>query len=443
MTFSAPCEKIFYKKKEMKIKGLRWWIIGLIFIATVINYVDRTAFALLWPQMGEDLGMDKSDYAFLLNVFMATYAISKFLSGRLYDKIGTRIGFTLSIIVWSMAAAFHAFAKGIISLSIVRGLLGLGEAGLWPGAVKSNGEWFPAKQRALAQGIFNSGASIGNVIAPIIIVFFYAKFGWKGTYVILGLLGLIWVIPWLIVNKTNPDKHPWITDEERKLISEDSNVDDKNDQKNNAESLSLGKILSFKESWGVLLCRFFIEPIWWFFAGWMPIYLNSKFGLSIEEIGNTMWISYLMAAVGSILGGVFTEYAINRSSVDFGRKISIVLGGTLIILAFVGIILFVKETNFMLFIYLAGVALFGFQFAIGNIQTLSSDLLKGPSVGTLAGLAGTVAAVSPMIMNWFIGQITSGGSYIPAFIAITISVGLGVLAIFFFIRKVRLVENTD
>ncbi|MDW3652045.1 MAG: MFS transporter [Bacteroidia bacterium] len=426
----------------MKIKGLRWWIIGLIFIATVINYVDRTAFALLWPQMGEDLGMDKSDYAFLLNVFLATYAASKFLSGRLYDKIGTRIGFTLSIVVWSLAAGFHAIARGIVSLSVVRGLLGLGEAGLWPGAVKSNGEWFPTKQRALAQGIFNSGASIGNVIAPVIIVYLYAQFGWKSTYVILGVLGLIWVIPWLFINKTTPNKHPWITEEEKNLISADQSIDRETDLDNMGKSLSLGKILSFRESWGVLLCRFFIEPIWWFFAGWMPIYLNSKFGLSIEEIGNTMWISYLMAAAGSILGGIFTEFAINRRSVDFGRKVSIVIGSALIILAFTGIIMFVKETNFMLFIYLAGVALFGFQFAIGNIQTLSSDLLKGPSVGTLAGLAGTVAAVSPMIMNWFIGQITSGGSYVPAFIAITISVGLGVLAIFFFIKQVRLVDKT-
>lgn len=427
----------------MKIRGLRWWIIGLIFIATVINYIDRTAFALLWPQMGEDLGMDQSDYAFLLNVFMATYAISKFLSGRLYDKIGTRIGFTLSIIVWSLAAAFHAVAKGIVSLSIVRGLLGLGEAGLWPGAVKSNGEWFPVKQRALAQGIFNSGASIGNVIAPIVIVFLYAKFGWKATYVILGLLGLIWVIPWLIINKTSPQIHPWITDEEKNLLLNDNIANDNVQDSSESKSLSLGKILSFKESWGVLLCRFFIEPIWWFFAGWMPIYLNSKFNLSIEEIGNTMWISYLMAAAGSILGGLFTEEAIKRSNVDVGRKLSIVVGSALIIAGFVGIILFVKETNFMTFIYLAGVALFGFQFAIGNIQTLSSDLLKGPSVGTLAGLAGTVAAVSPMIMNWFVGQITKGGSYVPAFIAITTSVVLAVLVIYIFIRKVKLVDNTS
>ena len=426
----------------MKINGLRWWIIGLIFIATVINYIDRTAFALLWPQMGEDLGMDNSDYALMLNVFMVTYAASKFLSGRLYDKIGTRIGFIASIVVWSVAAAFHAVARGVISLSIVRGLLGLGEAGLWPGAVKSNGEWFPVKQRALAQGIFNSGASIGNVIAPVIIVYLYAQFGWKSTYIILGVIGLLWVIPWYVVNKANPEDHPWITPEERKLILDDR-IENNIGEDKDVKSLSIQKILSYKQPWGVLLCRFFIEPIWWFFAGWMPIYLNSKFNLSIEEIGNTMWISYLMAAAGGILGGLFTEAIIKRTSVDTGRKASIVLGSLLIIVGFVGIILFVNDSNYMTFIYLAGIALFGFQFAIGNIQTLSSDLFRGPSVGTLAGLAGTVAAFSPIIMNWFIGKITAGGSYTPAFIAITVSVVLAVIAIFVLINKVKLVIETN
>ena len=426
----------------MKINGLRWWIIGLIFIATVINYIDRTAFALLWPQMGEDLGMDNSDYALMLNVFMVTYAASKFLSGRLYDKIGTRIGFIASIVLWSVAAAFHAVARGVISLSIVRGLLGLGEAGLWPGAVKSNGEWFPVKQRALAQGIFNSGASIGNVIAPVIIVYLYAQFGWKSTYIILGVIGLLWVIPWYVVNKAKPEDHPWITPEERKLILDDR-IENNIGEDKDVKSLSIQKILSYKQPWGVLLCRFFIEPIWWFFAGWMPIYLNSKFNLSIEEIGNTMWISYLMAAAGGILGGLFTEAIIKRTSVDTGRKASIVLGSLLIIVGFVGIILFVNDSNYMTFIYLAGIALFGFQFAIGNIQTLSSDLFRGPSVGTLAGLAGTVAAFSPIIMNWFIGKITAGGSYTPAFIAITVSVVLAVIAIFVLINKVKLVIETN
>ncbi len=417
----------------MKIKGLRWWIIVLIFIATVINYIDRTAFALLWPEMGADLGMDKSDYAVMLNVFMACYALGKFASGKLYDAIGTRLGFTVSIIVWSLASAFHAFARGVITLSIFRGLLGIGEAGNWPGAVKSNGEWFPTKERAIAQGIFNAGASIGNVIAPFVIVLLYSNFGWKTTYIVLGAVGLLWVIPWLFLNKSTPEKHPWVTTEERELILA-SRIDNGQGEKK-TKSLSLGELLSHRESWGVLTCRFFIEPIWWFFAGWMPIYLNDRFGLSIEQIAGTMWISYLMAACGSILGGMFSGRLMRSRSVDTSRKLTIVLGGLLILIAFVGIITLVKENNFMLFIYFAGMALFGFQFAIGNIQTISSDLFRGPSVGTLAGLAGTVAAISPMIMNWFVGRITTS-SYTPAFVAITVSVVLGVISVFVLIKKI-------
>ena len=417
----------------MKVNGLRWWIIALIFIATVINYIDRTAFALLWPQMGEDLGMDKSDYAVMLNVFMACYALGKFASGKLYDIIGTRLGFTVSIIIWSLASAFHAFARGLFSLSLVRGLLGVGEAGNWPGAVKSNGEWFPVKERAIAQGIFNAGASIGNVIAPFVIVFLYSRFGWKTTYIVLGGVGLLWVIPWLFLNKATPEKHPWITEKERDLIL--ASRIDKEPKSEKVKSLSVATILGYKESWGVLTCRFFIEPIWWFFAGWMPIYLNDKFGLSIEEIAATMWISYLMAASGSILGGMFSSRLMESLSVDLSRKMTIVVGALLILMSFVSIILFVKEDNFMTFIYLAGVALFGFQFAIGNIQTIASDLFRGPSVGTLAGLAGTIAAISPMIMNWFVGKITLS-SYTPAFIAITVSVALGVVSLFVLIRKI-------
>lgn len=423
----------------MKIKGLRWWIIILIFLATVINYIDRTAFALLWPQMGEDLGMDKADYAFMFNIFLGAYAIGKFASGKLYDEIGTRLGFTVSIIVWSLASVLHAFASGIVSLSIFRGLLGLGEAGNWPGAVKSNGEWFPVKERATAQGIFNAGASIGNVVAPFVIVFLYTQFGWKTTYIILGAVGMLWVIPWLFLNKSTPEKHPWVTEKERNLILS-SRIDKEEDATKKVKSLSVGKILSYKQSWGVLSCRFFIEPIWWFFAAWLPIYLNDKFSLSIEEIANTMWISYLMAAAGSIIGGIFTGELMKKYSVDISRKVTIALGGLLILIAFVCIITYVKEENFMTFIYLAGLALFGFQFAIGNIQTISSDLFRGPSVGTLAGLAGTVAAVSPMIMNWFVGQITTN-SYTPAFVAICVSVVFGVLSIFVFIKNISPVRK--
>lgn len=421
----------------MKVKGLRWWIIALICIATVINYIDRTAFGVMWPEMGKDLGMDESDYAVMLNVFMVTYALGKFLSGKLYDQIGTRLGFIFSITLWSVAAILHAFARGLVSLSLVRAMLGLGEAGNWPGAVKSNGEWHPIKERAIAQGIFNAGASLGSVIAPALIAVLYTQFGWRTTFIILGLVGLVWIIPWFVINKSTPEKHPWLSEKERELILSDriEPVDEAEKEK----GLSLRQILGYKESWGVLVSRFFIEPIWWLFVGWMPLYLNSKFGFSIEEIGTTIWISYLGGMAGSILGGWFCGKLMEKYSVDFSRKVSILIGGILIFLGLMGIIFFVKGNNPMTFIYIVGVVLFGFQFAIGNIQTLSSDLLKGPSVGTLAGLAGTVAAISVIIMNWLIPKITTV-SYTPAFIIIAILAPLAVLSIYILIRKIKPVE---
>ncbi|MGB5821946.1 MAG: MFS transporter [Saonia sp.] len=421
----------------MKIKGLRWWIIALICLATVINYIDRTAFGVMWPEMGKDLGMDESDYAIMLNIFMVTYALGKFLSGKLYDIIGTRLGFVVSIVVWSVASVFHAFAKGLISLSVFRALLGLGEAGNWPGAVKSNGEWFPIKQRAIAQGIFNAGASLGSVIAPVLIAYLYGHFGWRSTYIIIGAVGLLWVIPWLFMNKAKPEKHPWITEEERKLIVSDR-IGAKPDE-DKEKGLSVIKILTYKESWGVLVSRFFIEPIWWLFVGWMPLYLNSKFGFSIEEIGSTIWISYLGGMAGSILGGWYCGKLMDTKSVDAARKITITIGGALIFLGLLGIIFLVKENNPMTFIYIVGIVLFGFQFAIGNIQTISSDLFRGPSVGTLAGLAGTVAALSVIIMNSLIPMIAKV-SYTPAFIVIAVLAPLAVLSIYVLIKKIRPVE---
>lgn len=425
------------KQSDTKVGGLRWWIIALICLATVINYIDRTAFGVMWPEMGKDLGMDESDYAVMLNVFMITYAAGKFLSGKLYDIIGTRMGFVVSIVVWSVASILHAFARGLISLTLFRALLGLGEAGNWPGAVKSNGEWFPIKQRAIAQGIFNAGASLGSVIAPVLIAYLYGHFGWRSTFIIIGGVGLVWVLPWLFMNKAKPENHPWITDEEKKLILSDR-IAPKTKEKQE-KGLSVAKILSYKESWGVLMSRFFIEPIWWLFVGWMPLYLNSKFGFSIEEIGSTIWISYLGGMAGSILGGWYSGKLMETKSVDLARKITISIGGALIFSGLLGIIFLVNENNPMTFIYIVAVVLFGFQFAIGNIQTISSDLFRGPSVGTLAGLAGTVAAVSVIIMNSLIPMIAKV-SYTPAFVVIAVLAPLAVLSIYVLIKRIRPVE---
>lgn len=408
----------------------------MICFATVINYIDRSALGIMWPEMGKDLGMDETDYAVMLNVFMVTYAVGKFLSGKLYDVIGTRLGFTVSIVVWSVASVFHAFAKGLFSLTLVRGILGLGEAGNWPGAVKSNGEWFPVEQRALAQGIFNAGASLGSVIAPVLIAFLFGHYGWRSTYIIIGALGILWVIPWLFINKAVPLKHPWITPEELQLIVASSHAGEVPQTNVRQKGLSVLQILKHRQSWGVIVGSFFIEPIWWLFVGWMPLYLHSKYGFSVAEIGSTIWISYIGGMAGSLVGGWFCGWLMRSRCVDAARKISIALGCAIIFAGLLAIIFLVDGGSSMSFIYIVGVVLFGFQFAIGNLQTLSSDLFKGPSVGTLAGFAGTIGAVSVIIVNWLIPQITTV-SYTPAFVIIATLAPLTILSILFFIKKIE------
>ena len=317
----------------MKIKGLRWWVIGLVCLATIINYIDRSALSIMWPDISKDLAMDKTDYSYILNTFLVAYAIGQTISGKMFDKIGTRFGFVISITVWGIATSLHTFARGVLSLGFFRILLGLGEAGNWPGAVKSNAEWFPSKERALAQGIFNSGAALGSIVAPPLIAVVWVAIGWKMTFMLLGLLGLLWVIPWLIINKATPKTHPWITDREKEYIISGLQ---KNEESNLKEGKSLKQILSYKESWAVLASRFFIEPIWWLFVGWMPIYLADVYGFNVKEIGFFAWVPYVGAAVGSLAGGYFSgQLMIKGESIDKARKKTILIG---CIIMFIGLI---------------------------------------------------------------------------------------------------------
>ena len=187
----------------MKVKGLRWFIIGLIFLATVINYIDRSALAIMWGKDGQvgtisnDLGLDKSDYGLILNIFMVFYALGQLFSGKMFDKVGTRIGYVISIGVWGLSSFLHSTVRGIVGLTFFRSTLGLSEAGNWPGGVKSNAEWFPIKERAFAQGLFNAGASIGSVIAPPFIATLFVAYGWRTAFMVIGSFGLFWIIPWL------------------------------------------------------------------------------------------------------------------------------------------------------------------------------------------------------------------------------------------------------
>jgi len=420
-----------------KFKGLRWWIIGLIALATVINYIDRSTLSLMWPSISKDLGMDKGDYAIILNVFMVAYAIGQLVSGKLFDKVGTRIGYVIAIGIWGVSSFMHSFARGILSFGFLRVTLGLGEAGNWPGAVKSNAEWFPIKERAVAQGIFNAGASIGSVIAPPLIATLWSAFGWQVTFMIVGSFGIIWLIPWLIVNKKLPAEHPWISDEEKEyILAGQSELDKKNPGR---KGLSLKQILSHRESWAVVISRFFLEPIWWLFVGWMPLYLADVYGFNVKEIGFFAWVPYVGAAIGSLSGGYYAGKLINRGeSINKARKTAIVIGAVIMFLGLVATIL-IADTA-LKFVIIVAFVLFGFQFTIGNIQTIPSDLFSGKSVGSLAGFGGSIGVFAVIIMN-FLVPIISEYSYIPIFMMIAIFVPLGVLAIYIFAKNIAPVEK--
>lgn len=406
----------------MKVKGLRWWIITLIALATVINYIDRQALPVLWPDMAEDLYPDKTTderkgiYAIISTIFIFSYAFGQAIFGKIFDKVGTRLGFTLSIGFWSIATALHAFAKGVVSLSIFRSLLGISEAGNWPGAAKGNAEWFPTKERAFAQGIFNSGAAIGGIIAFPTIGLLSVYFNWGYIFIIVGLLGLLWLIPWWILVKSPPSRHPWISEEERQYIltgqqNQDKDADGKFDEGYNPNTT---KMLSHKESWGVIISSAAIDPIWWLFIFWIPIYLNEVYGMDVKAIGFYAWVPYVGAMLGAWFGGLLAQNRIKIGwTVNRTRKLVITLGclimlPTLLAMSNPG----GPETA----VLLMAIILFGFQTAIGNVQTLPSDLFGGKSVGTLAGLAGMAAKLGAFGLTALVPWLTSGGNYTPAFI---------------------------
>lgn len=484
----------------MKVKGLRWWIIGLIMLITIINYLDRGTLNYMWvanieyklvenidseqkfnqaqfntetnnyllvSKRGEEITQKAENISFKNNgetivnrqgiaydlgivdknasveesskqakdmlgqitiFFMIAYGFSQLFSGKLYDKIGTRRGFVFSVLIWGTADALTSLAQGKFSLTTFRMMLGLGEAGPWPGATKSNAEWFPQKERAFAQGLFGAAASIGSILAPIVILMLYISIGWKLTFVVVGGLGLLWLIPWLIINTKGPKEHKWITDEEREYIL--SNQPES--KVVNEKGKTWGELLANKKNYSVILGRFFLDPIWWMFVTFLPMYLVEEFNLNIKELAFSAWVPYVGAMVGSIVGGWYSGHLIRKGkTVDRARKIAMLLGGAIIIPSVIASVL---APNAVIAVILMAFVLGGFQFTMTNIQTLPSDLHGGKSVGSLAGLGGASAVLGTILAILFAGQITS---WTLLFGLLAALVPLSLLSIFFTIGKIE------
>ncbi|NJB37694.1 MULTISPECIES: MFS transporter [Flavobacteriaceae] len=406
----------------MKFKGLRWWVVGLVALAAIINYIDRQAFGALWPDIAKELFPDmdadghKAIYGSISTVFILSYAAGQGLFGKIFDWIGTRLGFALSIAVWSIATMLHAIAQGLYSFSIFRSILGLAEAGNWPGAAKANAEWFPTKERAFAQGIFNSGAAIGGIVAYPIIGILADFLAWKSIFIVVGILGLLWLLPWLFIVKASPKKHPWLSEEEKEYILSGQKNQDLDGDGNYDEGYNptTGKLLKHKESWGVIIASAAIDPIWWLFIVWIPIYLSEVFGLNVKEIAFSAWLPYVGAMLGAWAGGLLAQNRITAGwSVDKTRKMVITLGCLIMLPCFFLLKAPGTATNAVI---IMAVLLFGFQVAIGNIQTLPSDLFSGKIVGTLSGFSGMAAKLGAAGLTLLVTFITTGGNYTPAFI---------------------------
>ncbi len=389
-----------------KVRGLRWWIIGLVFLATLINFIDRLTISVLAPVITKQLGLSNLQFASITTWFLVAYAASQALSGKLYDRLGTRRGFTLSILVWSSAAMAHAFARGLASLSCFRFVLGLGEAGNWPGAAKIVSEWFPVRQRAFAMGIFNSGVCVGFIVATPLIVWLQSQFGWRTTFLVTGTLGFGWLGLWLLFYET-PERHSAITQEEYSLIAQDRF------SSTAVQKMGWLKLLRYRQVWAIVLSRFLTDPVWWLYLTWLPLYLSRVRGFSLAQIGFFAWMPYVAADAGSLAGGWASGRLIRHGwTANRARKTVIIVGAVLMSAGIPAAL----ANNAMVALAFIGVVTFGFQSWINNVQTMPSDFFPSYAVASVAGLGGLGAGIGAILYTLTTGWVTDHFSYTPILI---------------------------
>jgi MFS transporter, ACS family, hexuronate transporter len=440
----------------MKIKGMRWVVLSLIVLVTAINILDRGTLNYMWKDevnqttgevirqgiasdlniVSENMSPEESQqrgkevFAWINIAFMIAYGISQIVSGSVYDRVGTRKGFTISAFIWGGAIALTSIVTGIRQLAFFRVMLGLGEAGPWPGTTKSNAEWFPIKERAIAQGFFGAASSLGNILVPVVIPLLFLSFGWRAAFVVLGVLCLLWIPLWIIINKKPVMEHPWVTDEEKEYIISGQDVEMETSE---VEILSIRQLLIDKRSYSVIASRFFLDPVYWMFMTWLPIYLIEVYKLNLKGVASVAWIPFVGAAIGSLAGGWLAGRLIKKGvEAVKSRKITVLIGGLLIVPGMIGAAYAPTAfTATLMLMFILG----GFQFAMTNIQTLPSDFHSGKTVGTLAGMGGASAVLGIAISTYLVPMLTRGGNWIPFFAMGVLLVPLTILSVYIFSPK--------
>jgi MFS transporter, ACS family, hexuronate transporter len=383
----------------------RWVICGLLLLGTTKNYMDRQVLGLLKSSLQHDLAWNEIDYSNLVFAFQAAYALGMVLVGRLIDKLGTRLGYSLAMAFWSLASIAHAFGSSLMSFAAARFALGFGEAGVFPASIKTVAEWFPRKERAFATGIFNSGTNVGAIVTPLMVPWIALHWGWRWAFVVTGGLGFVWLLLWLMLYR-KPEDHPRLSKAEMDYI--------RSDRAGPGAEIKWSRLLHYRQTWAFVAGKFTTDPIWWFYLFWIPDFLHRVHGLSLGQIGLPIVAIYLIADAGSVVGGWISSALIHRGkSVNFARKFTMVLSA----IAILPIVFAYRMDSLWGAILLIGLAAAAHQGWSANLFTLTSDMFPAQAVGSVVGIGGMAGAIGGMLIAKAVGYTLQWtGSYMVPFL---------------------------
>jgi MFS transporter, ACS family, hexuronate transporter len=391
-----------------KIGRYRWTICALLFFATTINYIDRQVIGLLAPTLQKDLGWNEQQYANIVSWFSFAYAIGMIAAGGVMDRVGTRRGFAGAIVVWSLAAMATAYARTVAGFSAARFALGLGESGNFPASLKTVAEWFPAKERAFATGIFNAGSNVGAILAPILVPWITLKWGWPAAFIATGALGFAWLIAWLLIYRP-PQHHKRCTPSELAYISSEQSTGGPQ------RKLKWLRLLRHRQTWAFAVGKLLTDPIWWFYLYWLPKFLDARYGIQLGQIAAPIIVIYVMADFGSVFGGWLSGALMKRGwSANTGRKVTMLIPAVIIVPT-----MFAPAAPTMwIAVAIVGIAAASHQWWSANIFTLPSDTFPREAVGSVVGIGGFFGAAAGVAFQRATGWVLqhNGSNYTPIFL---------------------------
>ena len=411
---------------------MRWWIGGLLFASTVINYIDRQTFSVLGPYLKIEYHWKNEQFALIVIFFRIAYSVGQTISGRFIDRIGTRKGLTITVIWYSVAAMLTSFAVGLRSFAFFRFLLGAGESANWPAATKAVSEWFPKRERGWAVALFDSGSSIGGAIAPLLVIGLYKYFGgWRPAFIVTGTLGFLWLVAWRWLYYP-PETHPRISEHERRMILADRQEQDSAESRTGPH-LAWRDLLKLPQTWGIIAARTMTDPIWFFITDWFAIYLVAK-GINPEQGLLAFWIPFVAADLGNFFGGGMSSWLIRRGwPVLRARKAVVIFGG----LGMALLIPTIFTSNLFALAGLFAISTFAYASFSTMALVLPSDLYRSESVATVSGMSGTGAGLGTIISTYLIGYVSDRYSFEPILIAASLVPLVGMVLVLLLIRDQR------